>query len=128
MRVSFFAALRSIVGGRDFDVSMPAGTTVRSLAEELVRRWPALREHLFTDEGALSRRAAIYVDGRNDTQQGSNATAYDIVPAGDVTIGYRPSQNDRFFIGQIDELSIYDRALSAAEVAGMAGLTQPFDE
>jgi molybdopterin synthase sulfur carrier subunit len=65
VRVSFFAALRSIVGGRDFDVSMPAGTTVRGLAEELVRRWPALREHLFTDEGALSRRAAIYVDGRN---------------------------------------------------------------
>jgi len=38
---------------------------VRDLAEELARRWPALREHLFTDEGALSRRAALYVDGRN---------------------------------------------------------------
>ena len=65
MRVSFFAALRSVVGGRDFDVPMPAGATVRDLAEELARRWPALREQLFTDEGALSRRAAIYVDGRN---------------------------------------------------------------
>jgi molybdopterin converting factor small subunit len=31
----------------------------------LARRWPELREHLFTDEGALSRRAAIYVDGRD---------------------------------------------------------------
>ena len=65
MRVSFFAALRSIVGGRDFDVSMPADATVSDLAEELARRWPALREHLFTDEGALSQRAALYVDGRN---------------------------------------------------------------
>ena len=65
MQVSFFAAVRQIVGGRDFDVSLPVGATVRDLAEELARRWPALREHLFTDAGALSRRVAIYVDGRN---------------------------------------------------------------
>ena len=65
MRVSFFATLREVVGGRDIDVSLPEGATVRDLAEELVRRWPELREHLFTDEGALSRRAAIYVNGRN---------------------------------------------------------------
>ena len=65
MRVSFYATLRPIVGGKDFDVSLPAGATVRDLAEELARRWPELREHLFTDGGGLSRRVAIYVDGRN---------------------------------------------------------------
>jgi len=65
MRVSFFASLREIVEGRDIDVSLPEGATVRDLAEELVRRWPELHEHLFTEEGALSRREAIYVDGRN---------------------------------------------------------------
>ena len=65
MQVRFFATLRQIVGGRDFDISLPAGATVRDLAEELARRWPELREHLFTDEGALSRRVAIYVDGRD---------------------------------------------------------------
>jgi len=70
----------------------------------------------------------IYVDGRDDTQQSEDLDpASDIVPEGDVTIGYRPSQNDRFFIGQIDEYYIYDRVLSPAEVAGMAGITQPFD-
>ncbi|HEY5658657.1 MAG TPA: ubiquitin-like small modifier protein 1 [Myxococcota bacterium] len=63
--MSFFASLRQIAGGRDFDVPLPAGASVRDLAAELVRRWPALREHLFTDAGALSRRVAIYVDGRN---------------------------------------------------------------
>ena len=65
MQVSFFATLRPIVGGKDFDVSLPAGATVCDLAKELARRWPELREHLFTDEGTLSRRVAIYVDGRN---------------------------------------------------------------
>jgi molybdopterin synthase sulfur carrier subunit len=65
MQVSFFAALRQIVGDRDFDVSLPAGATVRDLTEELAQRWPELREQLFTDAGTLSRRVAIYVDGRN---------------------------------------------------------------
>jgi len=65
MRVSFFASLREIVGGRDVEVALPEGVSVRDLAEELARRWPGLREYLFTEEGALSRRAAIYVDGRD---------------------------------------------------------------
>jgi MoaD family protein len=65
VQVSFFATLRDIVGGRAFDVELPEGATVRELAEELARRWPGLREHLFTEDGALSRRVGLYVDGRN---------------------------------------------------------------
>jgi len=65
MRVRFYANLRQIVGGRDADVALPAGATVRDLAEELARRWPGLREYLFTDEGTRSRRVTIYVDGRD---------------------------------------------------------------
>ncbi len=65
VQVSFYSTLRLIVGGRDFDVPLPAGATVRDLAEELARRWPELREQLFTEEGGLSRRVAIYLDGRD---------------------------------------------------------------
>jgi len=69
----------------------------------------------------------IYIDGRDDTSESSDPDAYDIVPEWDLTIGYRPSQADRFFLGQIDEFYLYDRVLSPAEVAGLAGITQPFD-
>ena len=65
MQVSFFATLREIVGGKTFDVALPEGATVRDLAEQLSERWPELREELFTEEGALSRRVGVYVDGRN---------------------------------------------------------------
>jgi molybdopterin synthase sulfur carrier subunit len=65
MRVNFFASVREIVGGRASDISLPEGACVKDLAEELARRWPDLREQLFTDAGALSRRVGIYVDGRN---------------------------------------------------------------
>ncbi|UCE47901.1 MAG: LamG domain-containing protein, partial [Phycisphaerales bacterium] len=35
---------------------------------------------------------------------------------------------DNFYEGIIDEFRIYDRALSPEEIAGLAGLTQPFDK
>jgi len=69
----------------------------------------------------------VYVDGRDDTQEAADPDVYDIVPEWDLTIGYRPSQADRFLIGQIDEFHLYDRVLSPAEVAGMAGITESFD-
>jgi len=65
VRVSFHATLRPLVGSREAEVALPAGATVRQLAQELVRRWPALGEHLLTPEGSLSRRVAILVDGRS---------------------------------------------------------------
>jgi len=45
----------------------------------------------------------------------------------DARIGSRPGSNDRYFIGQIDEVSVYERALSQAEIAWLAGKTAPFD-
>ncbi len=38
------------------------------------------------------------------------------------------SSPSRFFPGSLDELYVYGRDLSAAEVAWLAGRTQPFDQ
>ncbi len=70
----------------------------------------------------------IYVDGQNDTQESTDPDAFNIVADWDVTIGYRPSQSDRFFNGQIDDVRIYDRVLSQEEMAWLAGRTEPFDK
>lgn len=70
----------------------------------------------------------IYIDGQNDTQESTGPDAFDIVADWDVTLGYRPSQQDRFLNGQIDDVRIYDRSLSQEETAWLAGRTQPFDE
>ena len=47
----------------------------------------------------------------------------------DVRIGEPEWNNDRPWVGQIDEVRIFGRALSAGEVAGLAGqtgtITQP---
>jgi len=70
----------------------------------------------------------IYVDGRDDTQESTGPDAFNIVAEWDVTIGCRSSTNDRFFMGQIDDVRIFDRALSQEEVAWLAGRTKTFDK
>jgi hypothetical protein len=65
---------------------------------------------------------AWYGDG---LLMGTDAVAAaDVVPPGQVHIGKR-EDNTNFFPGLVDEVRIYDRALSPAEVAGLAGLTEP---
>ncbi|MCS5635173.1 MAG: MoaD/ThiS family protein [Myxococcota bacterium] len=65
MRVCFYATLEPIVGQRRVEVELPEPATVRDLVEELSARWPALGEALLDDDGQLSRRVNIFVDGRN---------------------------------------------------------------
>ena len=38
------------------------------------------------------------------------------------------SSNDRFFMGLIDDVRIYDRALTQEEIAWLADRTKPFDK
>jgi len=53
---------------------------------------------------------------------------FNITAAEDVSIGRRPASNDRLFIGQIDDVRIYDRALTQEEVTWLAGRIEPFDK
>jgi len=71
----------------------------------------------------------LYLDGADDTRPTTDADpVFNITAAEDVSIGRRPSVDDRYFIGQIDEVRIYDRALTREEVTWLAGRTKPFDK
>jgi len=70
----------------------------------------------------------LYLDGIDDTRPSTDPNAFNVTANVDVSIGYRATNNDRFFIGQIDDVRIYDYALSDAEIAWIAGRTQPFDK
>jgi arylsulfatase A-like enzyme len=68
-----------------------------------------------------STNVKFYVDGQLDTIAGGASVAINTVALGDVLIG-----NDiqgRYFDGVIDEVRIYNRALSAAEIAAQAAAT-----
>ncbi|MCH7918180.1 MAG: LamG domain-containing protein [Planctomycetes bacterium] len=85
---------------------------------------------LVVQEGANLRvpNTTIYIDGLADGVNSGDDDPYNLTPGVDVSIGRRATSNDRFFPGSIDEVRIFDRALSAAEVAGLAGRTEPFDK
>ena len=73
----------------------------------------------------------LYVDGLADTQGADTLNSqniWNITADADVTIGSRASHADRYFTGSIDEVRIYDRALSDAEIAWLSGRTKPFDQ
>ena len=65
MRVSFYATLRPIVGDRSVEIPLAEGATVRELVDALASRWPELSEQLFDEEGGLSRRVNVFVEGRD---------------------------------------------------------------
>ncbi|MHC4500718.1 MAG: LamG domain-containing protein, partial [Planctomycetota bacterium] len=70
----------------------------------------------------------LYVDGIDDTRATTDPDAFNLTADQDVRIGSRPASNDRFFIGAIDDVRIYDRALTREEIAWLAGRTKPFDK
>jgi hypothetical protein len=73
----------------------------------------------------------IFVDGFQDAEGADTVNAqniWNITADVDMAIGARTTAGDRFFVGLIDEIKVFDRALSNAEIAWLAGLTQPFDK
>ena len=72
--------------------------------------------------------ATLYLNGLADNRQSTGSpNPLDMAAGFDVTIGRRHSSGARWFLGSIDDVRIYDRTLSAGDVAGLAGRTQPFD-
>ena len=94
----------------------PAGTIHVGSSDHPVRGTSALPLHLWTHlattyDGAVQR---IYVDGvlaGSRPQTGSIA-----VSSGALRIGGNNSWADEFFAGLLDEVRVYNRALSAAEI------------
>jgi len=67
---------------------------------------------------ADSQYVRIYTDGLDDTRESVDTTSdLDIVAGEDLGIGSRPDNSTSFFDGLIDEVRLYDRVLSAVEVA-----------
>lgn len=64
MKIGFFATLRPIVGGKFVDVDLPAEATVADLLDHLFERFPGLKEPMLDEDGNLSRRIHIFLDGR----------------------------------------------------------------
>ncbi len=79
-------------------------------------------------QGGRIMDVLLYVDGMNVTPASTTTAVFNLQPNIDVVIGQGGTQGSRFFLGLIDETRIYDRVLSAGEIAWLAGRTTPFDK
>jgi hypothetical protein len=103
---------------------------VQGSADLLDGQWHHVAAAVIENATVSSGDVILYVDGLDDTISSSDPDPWNITPNPtlDVTIGYRPTQQDRFFMGQIDDVRIYDRVLSPEETAWLAGRIEPFDK
>jgi sulfur-carrier protein len=65
MRVNFYATLRDITGTKTVEFDDPGCATVRLLIDEMVARYPALRQKLLQDSGDLWGHVHIFINGRD---------------------------------------------------------------
>jgi MoaD family protein len=64
VKVSFYATMRPIVGGKTVDIPLPEGATVRKLVEAIIEKFPQLGRMFLDDAGELSPRVHVFVNGR----------------------------------------------------------------
>ncbi|MCP4451660.1 MAG: hypothetical protein GY809_09380, partial [Planctomycetes bacterium] len=85
---------------------------------------------LVVTEGANLRpeNTRLYVDGSEDSTFSGDDDTYQLVAEHDVRIGMSGPQDGRYFPGALDEVRIYDRALSDAELLWLAGWTEAIDK
>ena len=79
MDVRVYATLRPIVGGRKVVLADRDAATVRDVIDDLIARFPALRERLLSPEAQIRPYVAVMVDGRDVRHLGGLDAA---VPAG----------------------------------------------
>jgi len=65
VKVSFYATLRQIVGGKTVEVEIAEGSTLRQLLQDLVARFPKLRAELFDENENLYGHVHVFVNGRD---------------------------------------------------------------
>ena len=65
MKVTFYATLRQIVGGRSADFSLPEGATVGHLLDEIINRYPAIGRELLNEHGELYPHVHFFINGRD---------------------------------------------------------------
>jgi len=58
----------------------------------------------------------IYLDGQDDTEPSTDPDPWNLVGDVDLAIGVRATHDNRYWLGSIDEVMLYDKALTQEEI------------
>lgn len=98
----------------------PGGNVVTSQTSmvDLVGKWANIT---VTHNG---QQKVMYINGFKDAER--NVAAVDALPLGPGRIGSWSLDPNRDLVAQVDDVQIFNRALTHEEAASLAGLTEPF--
>ena len=65
MDVNLFATLRQLAGHKTVHFDLRDGATVRELLDQVIERYPAMRDELFDEDGVLFGHVHVFINGRD---------------------------------------------------------------
>jgi hypothetical protein len=100
-----------------------------------------LRGNTYVDDGEWHHAALVvteganlrpdvtkqYVDGTEDTTFSGSDNLYELTAGVDVRFGMSGPQNGRYWLGALDDIRIFDHALSTGEIRQQLGLLSSYD-
>jgi len=65
MKVSFFATLRDIAGGKNVDFDLEQGITAQELLDAIIVRFPPMKKELLNQDGKMYGHVHFFINGRD---------------------------------------------------------------
>jgi len=69
----------------------------------------------------------LWLDGRDDTRSGTDPDAFNLVAQNDVGIGIRVHNDQREFVGTLDDVRLYDKELTAGQISQILDPARAWD-
>ena len=65
MKINFYATFRLISGVKTLEMDLAPGGHILEILAEVVRRYPALRDHLLDEAGGLNGHIHLFVNSKD---------------------------------------------------------------
>ncbi len=65
MRVSFFATLRDIAGGKNVEFDLDHGITAQELLDAIIVKFPLMKKELLNENGEMYGHVHFFINGRD---------------------------------------------------------------
>ncbi|MEK6753401.1 MAG: ubiquitin-like small modifier protein 1 [Chloroflexota bacterium] len=65
MKVSFFATLRDIAGGKNVEFDLDHGITARELLDAIIVKFPLMKTELLNEKGEMYGHVHFFINGRD---------------------------------------------------------------
>lgn len=65
MKVSFFATLRDIAGGKNVEFDLDHGITAQELLDAIITRFPLMKKELLNESGEMYGHVHFFINGRD---------------------------------------------------------------